>query len=290
MKKVSYLLSLGLIYPLGILPFPILYRVSDLIYVILYYLVGYRRAVVRSNLENAFPGKTSSERLRIEKKFYRNLCDLLLESFKTFTITRAQLLRRCRYINPEITYFHHDKRRSIILITAHYGNWEWAGLASTLFFRHQSMAVYKPLSNPGFDQWVKKRRSRFGMKLVPMDQAGGFIRENMGEPYISVFIADQSPAVPDRAHWVDFLKQDTPVQRGAETYAKRFDQSVLYGHIQRVSRGYYEMTLEPVCEDAQSTAEGEITERHTRILEKHILAQPEFWLWSHRRWKHKRIK
>jgi KDO2-lipid IV(A) lauroyltransferase len=170
----------------------------------------------------------------------------------------------------------------------HYGNWEWGGLALSDRADHQVLNIYKPLAYEPFDRWIKAVRSRFGAELVPMQQTARaiFHHEDQNQPTITMLITDQTPPVPDKAAWVDFLNQQTPVFLGAEKLARKFEMPVIYCHIRKVKRGYYETEFIPIIEKPKQTEDLEITTAHTCQLEKSIRQEPAYWLWSHRRWKH----
>lgn len=289
MGAIVYYLVIPFIYLLSLLPFPVLYFVSDAVYGLLYYIIGYRKAVVFTNLRNSFPHKSEQEIQAIGKAFFHYLCDLTLETFKTLTISRAAMLRHCS-LNPEAKKIFDDlaaRNQSAILVLGHYGNWEWAGNTFSLQCGQQLYVIYHPLANKYFDGLMFRMRSRFGTRLITMKNT---FKEMLGrklELSATAFIADQTPS-SQNAHWMTFLHQDTPVFKGTETIAKKLNFPVVYISVNKLRRGYYQMNAEVLIENPSQTAEGEITERHTRRLEQDIIAQPEIWLWSHRRWKHKR--
>ncbi|MBS1771900.1 MAG: lysophospholipid acyltransferase family protein [Bacteroidetes bacterium] len=289
MSAVIYYIALPFIYLLSILPFRVLYLVSDGLYVLLYYVLGYRKAVVLQNLQNSFPDKSDAEIKEICKRYYKYLCDLFLETFKTLTISKAKMQKHC-YFNPASKAFL-DKlaaeNKSTILVMGHLGNWEWAGNTVSLQLKQQLYVIYHPISNKYFDWLMYNMRSRFGTKLIKMKNTFRDMLENREELSITAFIADQTPP-PDSAYWTTFLNQDTPIFKGTELIARKINYPVVYARVVRVKRGYYEMFVDMLCENPKATKEGEISEMHTRRLEKDIIAQPEVWLWSHRRWKHKR--
>lgn len=252
-------------------------------------MLGYRRKVVEQNLRNSFPQKSEREIKAISKRYYKYLCDLFLETFKTLTISRSTMLKHC-YFNPAATALFHklaEENRSFILVMGHLGNWEWAGNTFSMECKHQLYVIYHPLRNKHFDGLMYRMRTRFGTKLIAMKDT---FREMLGkrdELNATAFIADQTPS-PDKAYWMTFLNQDTPVFMGTEIIAKKIGYPVVYTRIKRVKRGYYEIFAEILIDNPKQTSEGEISAQHTGRLEKDIIDQPEVWLWSHRRWKHKR--
>jgi KDO2-lipid IV(A) lauroyltransferase len=289
MKSFVFYFSLPFLYLISILPFPLFYLFSDFIYFLLYYVIGYRKAVVYTNLKNAFPEKSEAELKRIRKQFYKYLCDLVLETFKTLTISKSAAKRRC-YMSPAtIALFdrYAQEKKSIIIVMGHFGNWEWAGNSFSLNCKQQLYVIYHPLSNTHFDGLIYRMRTRFGSKLIAMRDTFKEMIRLKEEVNATAFIADQTPA-PESAYWTRFLNQDTPVFWGTEKIAKKVNYPVVYASVKRKSRGHYEVLSETLFENPKSTSDGEISEAHTRKLEREIREQPEIWLWSHRRWKHKR--
>lgn len=268
-----------------------LYFLSDCMYFILYRLLGYRKQVVLTNLHNSFPGKTEEEINQLVKKYYHHLCDLTLETFKTLTISKKTMVKRCRFTDEALQTFNDlaAKKQSIILVMGHLGNWEWAGNSFSLLCQHHLYVIYHPLSNKYFNGLMYRMRSRFGTGLIPMKDTFRQMVANRNELTATAFIADQSPP-KEGAHWMKFLNQDTPVFMGTEIIARKIGYPIIYGSIKRTQRGYYEVSVEVLTEHPKDTEEGYITETHTRRLEQDIIAQPETWIWSHRRWKHKKVK
>ena len=289
MSKIGFYIALPLLYFISILPFSLFYFLSDLLYLLIYKVVGYRRKVVYENLKNSFPEKSQKELKEIEKKFFQYLCDLVLETLKTLTISKKEALRRCAFNENAIAIFKqlNDEKKSCILVMGHFGNWEWAGSSFSLLNSQQLYVIYHPLSNKYFDKLMYNMRSRFGTKLYAMKDTMREMIRNRHEINATAFIADQTPS-PEGAYWTTFLNQDTPVFWGTEKIAQKLNYPVLYATVNRKKRGYYEVNVEYLVKNPKDTNEGEISELHTRKLEKDIMAQPEIWLWSHRRWKYKR--
>jgi len=290
MQAIGFYLALPFIYLLSILPFPVFYLFSDLVCFLLWRVIGYRRKVVMQNLRNAFPEKSEADLKTLEHTFYKYLCDLFLETFKTLTIGKAAMLKRC-VITPEAGALldkYHAEGRHVILVMGHFGNWEWAGNTFSLTRKHQLYVIYHPLANRHYNRLVVNMRMRFGTKLIAMKEtAKEMLRLQSGPPTATAFIADQTPP-PDRAYWMQFMNQDTPVFLGTEKFAQKLDYPVIYVSVKRRRRGYYAIDAELLFDHPKNTAPGEITESHTKRLEQDIRTQPEIWLWSHRRWKHKR--
>ncbi len=289
MSAILYYFTLPFIYLLSILPFPILYLLSDIVYYLLYHVLGYRKEVVLKNLRNSFPEKTEKEILSLSRQFYGYFCDLFLETFKTLRISRKTMLKHCWLDENSLTLFNKlaDRHQSIIVVMGHQGNWEWAGNTFSMCCKHQLYVIYHPLSNKYFNGLIYKMRTRFGTKLIAMKDTMREMLSNRNELSATAFIADQSPQ-PDRAYWMDFLNQDTPVFLGIEKIALKIRYPVVFVSIKRVKRGYYSMHAEQIELPSTESRLGEITELHTRKLEEDIRKQPETWLWTHRRWKHSR--
>lgn len=273
------------LYLLSLSPFWFLYFIADLLFVILYYVAGYRRAVVRENLYNSFPEKSPDERGKIEKKYYRYLADLIVETIKTISISEKDVNKRMVPVNPEILDQYFTKGKSIIAVSGHYGNWELAALKCGLLTDHRRVIVYKPLSNKLFNDFFNKNRSRFGCTMVSMKQTFRKMIEFKNELTLNVMIADQSPVREEVQYFTTFLNQPTAILLGIEKLAKAIDAVVVFFGIERVKRGYYQYTFVPLIEEPKLAGPYEITEAHVRCLETMIRAKPEYWLWSHRRWK-----
>jgi KDO2-lipid IV(A) lauroyltransferase len=262
---------------------------SDFIYFLLYRVVGYRKKVVFDNLKNSFPEKSHYELKKIEKDFYRYLCDLFLETIKTLTISRSEAVKRCKF-NAKTTLLFNElanKNQSCIIVMGHYGNWEWAGNSFSLQCKQQLYVIYHPLSNKYFDKLMYDLRTRFGTKLYAMKDTMREMIRNKNEVNATAFIADQTPS-PDSAYWTTFMNQDTPVFWGTEKIAQKLNYPIVYITIKKIKRGYYEVDSELLINEPKNTSLGEISELHTRKLESDIITQPSIWLWSHRRWKHKK--
>ena len=289
MSALIYYITLPFIYLISVLPFRVLYLFSDVIYLVLYKGFGYRKAVVLQNLHNAFPEKTEKEIGTICDAFYHNLCDFMVETFKILTISKEGILKRCRMTLECKSVFDKfaDENKSVIMVMGHLGNWEWAGHPFSLQCRQQLDVLYHPLSNKYFNGLMYRMRSRFGTRMMPMRTAYKEMLAHRNELTATVFISDQTP-MPEAAYWTTFLNQDTPIFKGTEVIAKKMNLPVVYCSITKVKRGYYEMHAEVLVTAPVTTAEGEISEMHTRRLEKDIVAMPASWLWSHRRWKYKR--
>lgn len=269
----------------SLLPLRILYLLSDFLYVVLYHGVKYRRAVVDENLAKAFPNKSETERKIIARKYYRYLCDLILESVKMISISKAEAMDRFKFVNPELLEEYFSKNKSVIAAAGHYGNWEMASNIG-LVTDKKILVVYKPLSDPQFEHFLKKVRSRFNAKLIRMKTSFRDILSHRKECTVSIIVSDQTPVPGDSVCFTTFLNQKTAVFLGIEKLAKAYDYPVLFCDVKVVKRGYYTCEFVPLVNEPKLASDLEITEAHVRHLEKKIYEQPEYWIWSHKRWKH----
>jgi Kdo2-lipid IVA lauroyltransferase/acyltransferase len=289
LPALFYYISLPFIYLIAILPFPLLYFFSNGVYILLYYLLRHRRKVVRQNLTRSFPEKPLTEIREIEKRFYRYFCDLFLETFKTLTISKKNMVMHCTFEPETLGIFERlaQENQSFMVVMGHFGNWEWGGNTFSICCKHQLYVIYHPLSNKYFNGLVYRMRTRFGTKLIPMKDTLRDMLRNRKDLTATAFIADQAP-LPDRAYWLEFMNQDTPVFLGIEKIALKIRYPIVYISIRRVKRGYYKVFAEKIELPLELQKDGTITELHTRKLESDIRRQPENWLWTHRRWKHVR--
>lgn len=290
MNAVVYYLALPFIYVLSYLPFWVMYRVSDISFVILYYLIGYRRGVVRRNLQRSFPERSENEINQISKEFYRYFCDLILETLKTLTITPKAVRKRVRFEKKDLEIFarFYAEKRSVMVVMGHWGNWELAGARFAIEDCHPLYIVYHPLRNPYFEKLVYHMRTRLGNGLFAMKDTLREMVRHRKEITATAFIADQTPHNILTAFWTEFLGRDTPVFPGPEVISQKFDYPIIYVGTRRIKRGYYQLECELLVEEPKGKEKGVITDRHIQRLEKDIREQPEIWLWTHRRWKHQR--
>lgn len=272
---------------LSLLPLSVLYIIADVVYVLLYRVFGYRKKIVRENLQKSFPEKALSEIVNIERQYYKYLANLILEVVKMPSISKTELQKRYKFNGLEQLNEYFEQKKGVLICSAHYGNWEWGTLALGLSLPVNHYPIYKPLTNATFDKWFEKVRSRFGNRMVSMRQTLRAVRETQNEASVFSFGNDQSPTVNDLHYWTTFLNQPASIQLGIEKIAKKTNRPIFYLKVNVVKRGYYEVDCIQLCLEPAKTAEFEITELHTRILEKNIQQSPPFWLWSHRRWKHK---
>lgn len=243
---------------------------------------------MRDNLERSFPEKTIEERKTIERKFYKHLADLMLETIKGMSISESELRKRMRLADPSFFEKLAEEGKSVIVVMSHCGNWEWVCLAADISVSQHAQCVYKTLSNPNWERWFYNVRSRFGTEPFPMEKTLRHMSANAHKLTATAFIGDQNPANGKNAYWTQFLHQDTCFMQGSEKIARKLGHAVCYLKAEKVKRGYYVCQLEMLCENPSQTQDGEITEMIVRATEKDVISQPENWLWSHRRWKHKR--
>ncbi|MEM9857883.1 MAG: lysophospholipid acyltransferase family protein [Bacteroidota bacterium] len=279
------ILYYGLIIPLSRLPFTILYLLSDLTFLILYYIVGYRKKVIRGNIKRSFPDKVLKELKAIEREFYRHFADLLVESLKTFTISKEESLKRVKIANAQLVNDLYDQGKNITTIGGHNGNWELYATACAMQIKHDVAALYTPLSSPFFDKIMRKSRSRFGLQMVPTTENNQLPTQST-RPTMFIFGIDQCPRKSQRAYWMEFLNQETGVQFGAEKFARNHNTAVVFGNIKKLKRGHYVIEYSLICESTTSKPMGWVMEEGTKRLEEMILIQPAYWLWSHKRWKY----
>jgi KDO2-lipid IV(A) lauroyltransferase len=277
-----------LFYCLSLLPLWCLYFISDFLYLVIYKLIRYRTKVVRENLRNSFPEKSEIELISIEKKFYHHFFDLIIESIKSISITENQMRKRLVFKNVEMFNKYFDQNKSVVLTVSHYGNWEWGILGVSLAAKQKMMGVYKIINDSFFNNLMNTTRGRFGADLVEMKDSLRHIISTKEECKIIGLLADQSPVKNESNYWTTFLNQESSVYLGPEKISTKMNYPVLFCKIQKVKRGRYELYLEELCTNPEKTTKGEITSLYLRKSEQTINENPEFWLWTHRRWKHKK--
>ncbi len=287
MQLIVYLLIYPILWIISILPFPVFYLFSDFVYFLTYYIIGYRKRVVRANIKLALPHLTESERLKIEKKFYSHMCDMFLEMIKTISISQKEIEKRFTFSNMDLYYELEKKNKSIALLCAHYASYEWV-VSMNYHIHHKGFGIYKKLANPYFDTLVKRIRSKFKAELITTKDTINTITENHKNRLLSIygFASDQSPKPYAAYHWAPFMGHVVPVHTGAEMLAKRFDMNVIFLKTKKVKRGYYEASFEILSEDVKSVPNYEITDKFLKLVEEQIYEAPEFYLWTHKRWKH----
>jgi KDO2-lipid IV(A) lauroyltransferase len=289
MQYLVYLLVYPLIWIISILPFRLLYFVSDFVYIIVYQIVRYRKRTVRENLALALPHLSDKERLIIEKKFYHHMCDMFLEMIKTMNISKDEICKRFVFKNIEVYKELEKQGKSVAVICSHYGSYEWI-ISMNYYSDFIAHGIYKQLRNPYFDKLVHKIRSRFNAKLITTKQTIPTIIENNKNNVLSLygFASDQSPRLNSAYHWTKFMGIEVPVHTGAEMLSKRYNMALVYLNTQKVKRGHYEATLEILSENPIEVPNYDLTDQFIKLLEKQIYEAPEYYLWTHKRWKFRR--
>jgi len=290
MNVIAYIFLRLMIFLVRLMPFRLMYIFSDAVYCILFHIVGYRRKVVEHNLTNSFPEKTPDQIHMLTKKFYHHLCDISLESIKGFSMSSKEIVRRHRILNTELADYYFNKGISVITVPGHYNNWEWGSLSPGLQIKYPIVGFYKPFSNKIVDKFAKSHRAKFNTRLASIKETAKTFEELATSPQAYIMASDQSPTNLKDCYWIDFLHRDTPWIHGPEKYARKYNWPVVYVDIQKVKRGFYELKLVTLTENPASLPEGEITRMYVRHLEKSILQEPAYWLWSHKKWKHQRQK
>ena len=289
MQFLVFILTFPFLWIISMLPFRIFYWLSDCIYVLVYYIVGYRKKTVRENLALALPHLSDKERLEIEKKSYHHLCDMFLEMVKTMTISSEEMNKRFKITNLEVIKEYEKKGKSIMLIASHYASWEWL-ITLNQKISFLGVAVYKKLANKHFDKLVRDIRSKYNTELVPTSKTIPLIANNQKNNIQCVYglASDQSPKADRIFHWESFMGVEVPVHTGPEMLAKKYDMTVVFAKVKKVKRGYYELTIIPLSDNPKSIPDFGITHIYIKEVEKQILEAPEYYFWTHKRWKHRR--
>ena len=276
----------------ALLPLKILYILSDILFFPMFYIVRYRRKLVYQNMKDSFPEKSEKEIRRMEKAFYHHFCDYIVETIKLLHISDKETRKRVKFHNTEALQEIVDNGGSCLMLLGHYGNWEF-GPSVTLWMRKGSVIfaqIYRPLKNKWFDRFFLKLRGRYHSECIAkQDTLRSILRyKSSGRPSITGFMADQTPSPANIHHWVNFLNHDTPVFTGVEKIAHKVGFSVFYFDVEKIKRGYYSVTIREISKNPKKTEEFEITNKYMEMMETTILRAPEYWLWTHNRWKHKR--
>ncbi len=285
-KKIYHFIAFSLLKLVSLLPFKVLYILAAVISSFLNRIYNYRKKIILENFKNAFPEWSDQKQKMALKQFYKYFAIMLMESVKMFSMNLNTLEKHISFKNPEVLQDYFKKGKSVIVISAHYGNWEWLlGLRNEI--PHHGMAIYKPLNDEYFNKLMTNARSSFNTSLVSMREIPKVLMKlkSEGIPSLSVYIADQSPVWQEIQYWTNFMNQMTPVYLGPEKLARKLDMAVVYFRMRVLSRGKYEVEIIPITDEAAKTAEYDITDRHVKLLEEDIKLHPEYWLWSHRRWK-----
>lgn len=282
MTRLTYFLF---VVPLSYLPLCILYRFSDLLYLLLITLIPYRKKVIEENIMRSFPEFSKSERAKLKRDFYKHFADLLIEGVKNLSISKVELEKRLILQNPEIMKDLFDKNKNVILVSGHFNNWEWLITAQSSLIPHKAFGIGMPLTNQFWDKKLMERRSRFGMSVIHAKNYKTELMNYNEKPFAVLTLSDQAPADSTKSYWTDFLNQKTPVSFGTEFMANEFDLAVVYVIIHKIKRGYYSVELKLLSDKPKSLNYGYLTSNYTALLEKEIVQNPSQWLWSHKRWK-----
>ncbi len=286
------LLVFILVYPalwfVSILPYRLFYLLSDFFFFLVYHVVGYRKKVVYDNLKLVFPEKEESEILRIQKDFFKHMCDMFLEMVKTMNLSKEQVKKRYVISNIELVK-EIEKTNSILVLCAHYANWEW-NVSINNYTESKGYAVYQKIGNDYFDKWIKRLRERWNTTLITQQQTVKTVMRNMRDGITCSYgmVSDQSPQAHRAQYWTEFMGVNVPVFNGAENMARKMNLAVVFLKVSKVKRGYYKADFIPITLSGRETKENEITDKFLQLTEHQIREKPEHYLWSHKRWKHRK--
>ena len=286
MKGFLFYFFYAFIWLLTLLPLRILYLISDFLYLLNLYVIRYRKKVIEKNLRNAFPEKSEKERRKIMKKFYRHFCDMIIEIVKIINFHPKNHAKRFRFKNLSLWNKYYLKRESAIIVSGHYGNWEWASRLPSVS-PHKYYVTYQKLKNKRFDKLVNKIRKRYGVNTVLMQRTYKTVTKAIQkDEFFAIWLLfDQAPP-KKHPNWTMFLNQPTQFYNGAEKMARKYNLKVIWLEIDKIKRGHYQASFRELIDEPQKTKPGEITKAVANALENQIRRRPEFWLWSHNRWKH----
>ncbi|MEJ2161769.1 MAG: lysophospholipid acyltransferase family protein [Robiginitalea sp.] len=288
MQRLVFLLSYPFLWGLSRLPFRLLYMVSDLVRFLVYRVIRYRRKVVRENLLLVFPEKTPEERKEIERKFYVHLCDMFLEMIKTMGTSQEELQRRFVYPSLEVLERFENQNRSIMLLYPHYASWEWT-MTLDPHVRGKGYAIYQPIKNKYFDRWIRDVREKLGTTLIPTRETKNVVAQNKKSGQLATYaiLSDQSPMAMKAKYWAPFMGTVVPMHIGPESLCKRLDLPAVYLRVRKLRRGYYEGSFVVLAENPSEVPDYEITDAFFKEVEKSVLEAPEYYFWTHKRWKHR---
>ncbi len=288
MQLLIYILVYPIILGISKLPWRLFYTFSTGIYFIIYYIVRYRRKTITENLHLVFPEKSKEEIYKIRKEFYKHMCDMFLEMTKSLSISREELIKRYKVTNLDEFHEFEKKNKSIIALMGHYGSFEWSN-AVDLVSINPCVGIYKQIENKYFDRLAHRIRGRFDSRLIASHKVARQIIKDKQENNICSYgmISDQSPKIGNAKYWTDFMGVKVPIFLGGEFLAQRLDVIVLYLHVEKVKRGHYEVRFIPISENSKTEEKYHVTKQYLRLLEKQIREKPQYYLWSHKRWKHR---
>ena len=288
MKKAGYLLLKAWSWWVSISPFWLLYARSDCYFFLLYHVVHYRRKVVRNNLLHSFPEKDLTEIKAIEKRFYHNLCDLAVETFKLGRMDVDEVEKRVAVTNPDVIGELFAQRKSLFYAFPHSGNWEWFGKRMQTLSGHHPMGIYKKAHNANFDRFMLEMRTNLPVEMIESDAVLRTLARRNGTVDAVLILADQTSFGLESDYWNMFMNQETCWFTGLERISKYVDLAVVFVAMKRTGRGRYELTFQTIADDPKATPKGYIMEQYSQHIERFIHEQPDNWLWSHKRWKHVR--
>ncbi len=288
MNFLTYILVYPLIWLISILPFRVLYLVSDAVYILIYYIIGYRKKVVLDNLKLAFPNKTEKELLLIRKKFFKHFVDIFMEMIKSFTISAKEINRRYTFTNTALLDELYNSGKSAILVGAHYANWEWI-MSLNSFVKYKGVAAYTKVNNPYFNRKILKTRERFGVILKQTPKILNLVKENQKKGILTMYglLSDQSPHIAKTHYWSKFFGVKVPIHTGAEMLAKRYDLNLVFMKTRKIKRGFYETSFSVITTTPTKFPDYELTDIFLRKVEEQVYEQPEYYFWTHKRFKHK---
>lgn len=290
MQLLAYILIYPILWFISILPFRLLYALSDFLYILMYYVFRYRKQTVIDNLRLVFPEKSDHEIKIITKKFFHHFCDMILESIKSMNISLESMKARYTFKNLDIIKEFEKQNKSIVLMCAHYGSWEWIFILQT-HTTHRGYGIYKRLQNKYFDRLIKSIRARYNSYLITTKETFSVLEDAKKNGILSMngFASDQSPKKHKAHHWNEFMGIKVPVHTGAEMLAKKLDMPVVFFAVERKKRGYYEATFQTLAEKPTDFKDYEITDKFLKLVEAQIHEAPEYYLWTHKRWKHRAV-
>lgn len=288
MNLLVYILVYPVIWLISMLPFRILYAISDAVYLVVYYLISYRKKVVFNNLKLAFPEKSDKEIIEIRKKFYHHFADVFIELIKSFTVPKEEVYKRYKYTNLEFFEELYKDGKSVILTGPHYANWEWI-MSLDSFVKYKGYAAFTKVENPYLNEKILKSRAKFGTNLIQTSKIIAEIKHNQKYNIQAMYglLSDQSPQVSKTFYWREFFGVKVPIHTGAEMLAKRYDMNMVYIETKKVKRGYYETSFSLITKEPKKYPDYELTDIFIEKLEKQVRKQPEYYFWTHKRFKHK---
>ena len=285
LHRIGYYFFIFFIFLFRIMPFWLIYLFSDFVYLIMNYVVAYRKSVINKNLNKCFPEKNENEKRTIRRKFYKNFADIFVESIKGYSMSEKEMLKHFKSVNSELAdkYFAQDK--DVIMLAGHFANWEWGAAATSENFKHQAAVLYKPISNPLIDNYIREKRARFGVDLISIYKTSRYFLTKKEKPVAYYMVADQYTPNKKKQKLANFFGSKTGFLHGPENYSKSLNIPVIYAEMRRLKRGYYEMKLIELSKNPKELGDNELTQLYANFMEKTIKKQPEDWMWSHKRWK-----